>query len=163
MALNKPLEMCKNAICITNARGCFKLFVKSMLYSTIILCGSGDQKSIKLDGRDFISAAAQKRHRRPGGIFLRLIFRQRTKFGGGGGQIWRLRGLLDPHLTQCRLGQGSRSIQPFGDNRYGPKIGGGLCPLLLGGSWVLSNTMRPGPRLTFVPNGILLRPASWPQ
>jgi len=44
---------------------------------------------------------------------------------GGGG----------PHITQRDLGQGlpsyqvaSRSIQPFGHNRHGPKIGG-LCPL----------------------------------
>ena len=45
-------------------------------------------------------------------------------------------GELGPHLTQCRLGWdlspyqvASWSIQPFGCNRYGPKIGG-LCPPL---------------------------------
>ena len=53
MAHNKPLEMCKNTICVTNARGCFKLFVKSTMYSTFILCGRDHQKGIKLDGRDF--------------------------------------------------------------------------------------------------------------
>jgi len=43
-------------------------------------------------------------------------------------------GELSPNLTQCRLGRGlppyqvaSWSIQPFGHNRLGPKIGG-LCP-----------------------------------
>jgi len=46
MAHNKPLEMYKNAIYVTNAHGCFKLFVKSTLYSTIILCGRGHQKGI---------------------------------------------------------------------------------------------------------------------
>jgi len=53
MAHNKPLEMYKNAIYVTNARGCFKLFVKSTLYGTIILCGRCHQKGIKLEGRDF--------------------------------------------------------------------------------------------------------------
>jgi len=45
-------------------------------------------------------------------------------------------GKLGPHLTQCGLVRGlppyqvaSGSIQPFGHNRHGPKIGGGLCPL----------------------------------
>jgi len=40
-----------------------------------------------------------------------------------------------PHLTQSRLGRGltpyqvtSWSMQPFGRNRYGPKVGGRLCP-----------------------------------
>ena len=39
-------------------------------------------------------------------------------------------GGLGAHLTQCRLGKGlppyhvaSSSIQPFGHNRHGPKIG----------------------------------------
>jgi len=38
---------------------------------------------------------------------------------------------LGPHLTQCRLGRGlppyqvvSRSIQPFGHNKHGARIGG---------------------------------------
>ena len=85
--------MCKNAICFIIARGCFKLFVKSTLYrpSTIILCGRGDQKSIKLDGRDFFGGGAETLSTAwPN--FFRLIFGQRTKFGGGG-QIRRLRGL----------------------------------------------------------------------
>jgi len=49
-------------------------------------------------------------------------------------------GELGPHLIQCGLGRGlppyqvaSRSIQPFGRNRHGPKIGG-CAPL---GSWVV--------------------------
>jgi len=36
------------------------------------------------------------------------------------------------------------------------KLGGGLFP-----SW--GNTMWPGPRPTFVPSGILIHPAIWPQ
>ena len=46
-------------------------------------------------------------------------------------------GELGPHLTQCRLGQGlppyqvgSWSIQPFGDIRHVPKIGGVCHPFL---------------------------------
>ena len=45
-------------------------------------------------------------------------------------------GELGPHLTQCRLGRGlpvyqvaSWSIEPFGHNRYGLKIGGCCVPL----------------------------------
>jgi len=79
MTHNKLLEMCKNAICVTNARGCFKLFVKSTLYSTIILCGRGHQKGIKLDKRDFFSAAARKRHRQPSRNFVSAHFRQTDK------------------------------------------------------------------------------------
>jgi len=45
----KDVQKCN--LC-TNARGCFKLFVKSTLYSTIILCGRGHQKGNKLDGRE---------------------------------------------------------------------------------------------------------------
>jgi len=46
---------------------------------------------------------------------------------------------LGPHLTQCCSGRpscqvASWSIEPFGHNRYGPKIWG-LCPLREG-SWV---------------------------
>jgi len=59
MAQNKPLEMCKNAISVTNARGCFELFVKSTLYSTIILCARRHQKGIKLVGQDFFVGGAE--------------------------------------------------------------------------------------------------------
>jgi len=52
-------------------------------------------------------------------------------------------GELRPHLTQRRLGRRlppyqvtSSSIQPFGHNRHGPKIGWGECALFSGGSWV---------------------------
>ena len=51
-------------------------------------------------------------------------------------------GELGPHLTQCGLGWGlppyqvaSWSIQPFGHNRHGPKIGD-CAPFFGGGSWV---------------------------
>jgi len=52
-------------------------------------------------------------------------------------------GELGPHLTQYGLGWGLPryqvaywSIQPFGHNGRGPKIGGGAVPLLREGSWV---------------------------
>ena len=74
-------------------------------------------------------------------------------------------GRAGSHLTQSRLGWGlapyqvaSWSMQPFGRNRYGPKIGWGCAPL---GS--PSNTMWPGPRPTCMPSFILIRPAVWPQ
>jgi len=58
---------------------------------------------------------------------------------------------LGHHLTQCRLGQGIPpyqvalwSIQPFGHNRHGPKIG---IPLWVGDGSPY-NTMWPGPRPT---------------
>ena len=38
---------------------------------------------------------------------------------------------------------------------------GGLCPF--GGAGSTFNTMWPGPRPTFVPSGILIHPAVWPQ
>jgi len=59
-------------------------------------------------------------------------------------------GELGAHLTQCRLGRGqppcqvaSWSIQLFGHNRDGPKIGGGCVPLRRGAGSP-SNTMWPG-------------------
>jgi len=76
MAHNKPLEIFKNAICVTNARGCFKLFVKSTLYCTIILCGS--------DGRDFFPGSGAKTPSSALPNFFRMIFGQGTKFGGSG-------------------------------------------------------------------------------
>ena len=99
---NKLLEMCKNAICVTNARGCFKLFVKSTLYSNIILCGRGHQKGIKVDGRDFFGGGEETpSSARPN--FFRLIFGQRKKFFGGG-QLRRLRGLLNrDEVMQIRM------------------------------------------------------------
>ena len=58
-------------------------------------------------------------------------------FGAGG---------LGPHLTQCGLGRGlplyqvaSCSIQPFGHNRHGPKIGG--CPFWGRGAVSPSNSV----------------------
>jgi len=76
---------------------------------------------------------------------------------------------LGPHLTQCCPGRGLRSyqvasssIQPFGHNRHGPKICGGLCPFL-GGAGSSSGTLWPGLRPTSTPSGILIHPAVWPQ
>jgi len=52
------------------------------------------------------------------------------------------------------------SIQPFGHNRYGPKSGGyGPCYGELGPHL----TVSPGLRPIFVPCGILIHPAVWPQ
>jgi len=53
--------------------------------------------------------------------------------------------------------------RPLGHNRHGPKTG---CVALLGGgagTLCRPNTMRPGPRPTFIPSGILIHPAIWPQ
>jgi len=55
--------------------------------------------------------------------------------------------------------------RPFGHNRHGPKIEAGeLCPFWEGelGPHV-TQCMRPGLRPTFVPNGIFIHPAVWPQ
>jgi len=77
-------------------------------------------------------------------------------------------GELGPHLTQCDQGWGlppyqvaSWSIQPFGHNWHGPKIGD--CAPLGEGSWVASNTMWPGPRPISMPSFILIHPAVRPQ
>jgi len=76
-------------------------------------------------------------------------------------------GEMGPRLTQCGLGQDllpyqvtSTSIQPFGQNRHGPKIGRGNGPFFWGSP---SNTKSPGPRSTSIPSGILVHPAVWPQ
>jgi len=83
------------------------------------------------------------------------------KFGGS----VALLGELGPHLNRSRLGRGLPlyqvtycSIQPFGHNRHGPKIGG-CAPF--GGAGSPSNTMLPGPRSTSIPN-ILIHPSVWP-
>jgi len=49
----------------------------------------------------------------------------------------------------------SWSMQPFGRNGYGPKIGG-LCPFGGGGAGSPSNTMWPGTRPTCMPSFILI-------
>ena len=79
-------------------------------------------------------------------------------------------GELDPHLTQCRLDRGlppyqvaSWSIQLFGHNRHGPKLGVLVWPPFVGGSGVPSSTMLPGPRPTSVQSVILIHPAVWLQ
>jgi len=55
----------------------------------------------------------------------------------------------------------SSSIQPFGHNRHGRKVGGLLCSFLGGAG--SSITMSPGPRPTSVPGCTLIDPAIWPQ
>ena len=58
---------------------------------------------------------------------------------------------LGPHLTQCRMGRRvppyevtSLSIQPFGHNRHGPKIGA-CVPIFWEGAGSPSNTVWPRP------------------
>jgi len=79
----------------------------------------------------------------------------------GGGCAPLEEGELGPHLTQCCLRRGlppyqvaSWSIQPFGHNRYRPKIGGAGSP---------SNTMLSGRGLPPRQSFILIHPTVWPQ
>ena len=76
-------------------------------------------------------------------------------------------GWLGSHLTQWGVGPGlplyqvaSWSIQPFGRNRHGPKIGG-CAPMGRVGS--PSNTMWPELRSTPVPSFVLIHLLAWPQ
>jgi len=76
---------------------------------------------------------------------------------------------LGPRSVQCGVGRGllpyqatSSSIQPFGHNRHGPKIGWGGCALFLGVAVSTSNTMSCRLRPASVPSGILLYAAVWP-
>jgi len=87
---------------------------------------------------------------------------------GRGGECAPLRE-LGPHLTQRHLGRGLPSyqvgywsIQPFGHNRYSPKIRRDV-PVWGGGAGSPSNTVWPGPRLTFTPSFIVLHQTFWPQ
>ena len=75
---------------------------------------------------------------------------------------------VGPHLTQCGLDRclplyqvASWSIQPFGHNRHGPKIGGGAAVPILGGAGSPTNAMWPWP--TSIPSGIFIYPTIWPQ
>ena len=53
-------------------------------------------------------------------------------------------------------------IQPFGHNRYGPKIGGSVFHWgRVAGS--PSNTIWPGLRPSCMPSSILIHPTTWPQ
>jgi len=58
------------------------------------------------------------------------------------------RGLL-PYQVACS------SIQPFGHDRHGPKIGWGGCALFLEVAESPSNTKSPEPRPISIPTGIL--------
>jgi len=77
---------------------------------------------------------------------------------------------LGPRLIQCGLGRGSlpyqvasSSIQPFGHNRNGPKIGEGAPPPFWGGAGSPSNIKSPGPSPTSIQSGLLIHAAIWPQ
>jgi len=50
-----------------------------------------------------------------------------------------------------------------GHNRHMGRKGGAALPLSLGGAGSQSNTMWPGPRSTYVPSGVFIHPALWPQ
>jgi len=58
----------------------------------------------------------------------------------------------------------SSSIQPFGHNRHGPKIGG-CAPLGGAGSPCITKSLGPTSTSlsTFVPSGILIHQAVWPK
>jgi len=90
----------------------------------------------------------------------------------GGGLLCPFRVQLGQRLIQCGLCRGllpyqvaSSSIQPFGHNRHGPKIVWKRVrvPFFLGIAGPPSNTKLPEPRPTFIPSGILVHPAVWPQ
>jgi len=77
---------------------------------------------------------------------------------------------LGPRQVHCGLDRGllpyqaaSSSVQPFGHNIHGSKIGWGGCALFLGVAGSTSNTMSRRPRSTSVPSGILVHAAVWPQ
>ena len=80
----------------------------------------------------------------------------------GGAAVLLSPGKLVPRLTRCGLGRGllpyqvvSSSIQPFGHNRHGPKIGWGAVPFFLGGKLHPHLTVWPGQRPTSMPSGNL--------
>jgi len=65
-------------------------------------------------------------------------------------------------VTHSSKSSAAAEMGNHGHKRHQPKIGGLLCPFH-GGSWVLSNTMWPGPRSTSVPSGIFIHPPVCPQ
>ena len=66
-----------------------------------------------------------------------------------------------PESRPSSIPSGILAIQPFGHNRYKPRIGG--CALWGGGAGSSSNTMCPGPRPTCTPIFILNHPTVWPH
>ena len=56
-----------------------------------------------------------------------------------------------------------QSMQPFGHNRHGPKIGGSVLFFGEGGAGLPYNTMLLWSRPTFIPSGILIHRAICPQ
>jgi len=69
---------------------------------------------------------------------LAIVDMGRKEGGCGAAPFFWGGGELGPHLTQCGLGRSPpqyqvASVQPFGHNRHGPKIG--VCAPL-GDSWV---------------------------
>jgi len=76
----------------------------------------------------------------PSGILVHTdVWSQQTLAKNWGLCPFHRKGELGPCLTQCGLTEGllpyqvaSSSIQPFGHNGHGPKIGWGLCPFFWG-------------------------------
>jgi len=96
------------------------------------------------------------------GILTHAVISPQQTWAEKWGVLCPFLGELNPHLTQgLPLYQMvSSSIQRFGHNRHGPKIGG-CAPLRGAGS--PCNTMSPGPMSTSLSSGILIHPAVWPQ
>jgi len=81
--------------------------------------------------------------------------------GGGAGSPSNTMSLGSRSTFLLRVA--SWSIEPFGHNRYGPRIGGGLCPFKGRAPGSLSHTMWPVPRPNRMPSFTLIRPTVWPQ
>jgi len=87
-----------------------------------------------------------------------VIARQQPAVAGR--QVGNFRALAGACATNSAHGRSfAKIMQPFGRNRYRPKIGG-YAPL---GRGFPTNTMWPGPRPTCVLSFILIRLTVWPQ
>jgi len=70
---------------------------------------------------------------------------------------------LSVTIVSCNKSSAVAEMGDRGHNRHGPKIGG-CAPFVGAGSHVTQcGGLWPGPRPTFVPSGVLIHPAVWPQ
>ena len=105
----------------------------------------------------------------PSGLLIHpAIWPQRT-WAENWGELCPLFAGAGSHLAQCGLDRGppprqvpSWSIQPFGHNRHGPKIGW-LHPIFGKGELGPHITQSHGLRPTSIPSCILIHPAIWLQ
>jgi len=84
-------------------------------------------------------------------------------FGGGTGSLCNAMFVTwaEAYLrTKWHLDPSSRLATTEMDRKLGRGV---LCPPFLGGSWLPSNTMWPGPRSTSMPSFILIHPTVWTQ